>query len=254
MQPWEHPIPGLLYKYLHPGRVQVLIDCRVRFSQRSTFDDDHELQPDYAAFGTEDEIRKFIYEKGFESDPMIATDTLARLIAEEPRLQARATEAAQGNMRSPDEFGVFCLTEVADCEQMWREYADNRRGFVIAFSTTDAGFEQLKTPGLIGKVSYSDERYGTFLGTMEAEGAAIFFRKQMKYAFEREWRSIRALQRLEPHPDGIFLSSFDPASVHEIIVRSDCAVGTKLRQLTDTDARYQHVQIRVLGEQAARRG
>jgi hypothetical protein len=36
------------FKYLPPERFHVLTDCRVRFSQRTAFEDDHELQPDYA--------------------------------------------------------------------------------------------------------------------------------------------------------------------------------------------------------------
>jgi hypothetical protein len=35
------------------------------------------------------------------------------------------------------------------------------------------------------------------------------FRKRMKYAFEREWSSLRLLRRLEAHEGGIFLSPFD---------------------------------------------
>lgn len=60
MYPWEHPIPPVLYKYLPPKRLHVLKDCRVRFSQRTAFPDDHELSPDYLHFGTEKEIWEFV--------------------------------------------------------------------------------------------------------------------------------------------------------------------------------------------------
>jgi hypothetical protein len=56
MRPWEHAPPPFLYKYLCPERLDVLTDCRIRFSQRTAFKDDHELQQDYATFGNEDEI------------------------------------------------------------------------------------------------------------------------------------------------------------------------------------------------------
>lgn len=59
-------------------------------------------------------------------------------------------------MRSPDEYGVLCLTEAADSDNMWRDYANNSRGFVIGFNTGHAGFELLKAPGHFGNVAYSD--------------------------------------------------------------------------------------------------
>jgi hypothetical protein len=149
-------------------------------------------------------------------------------------------------MKSLNEFGVFCLTESADSAQMWIEYADDGKGFVVAFDTTQTGFAQLNSPGKLGKVFYSDEPYGTYLGMLENEGVSFFFRKRMQYAFEREWRSIRALKRLERHPSDIFLSAFDPGSVHEIIIRPGCAVEKQLREIVATNARYIHSRVTVL--------
>src|SRR5438094_9356899 len=65
MKPWEHPVPPVLYKYLPPERLHVLSDRRVRFSQRTVFEDDHELQPDYAIFGTASEIWRYAISIGF---------------------------------------------------------------------------------------------------------------------------------------------------------------------------------------------
>jgi len=65
MLPWEYAVPPVLYKYRPPERLDVLTDCRVRFSHRSAFEDDHELQPDYAIFGTESEIWRYALSIGF---------------------------------------------------------------------------------------------------------------------------------------------------------------------------------------------
>jgi DUF2971 family protein len=243
VQPWEHPLPPVLYKYMPPERVHVLSDCRVRFSQRIAFDDEHELQPEYATFGTLGEIWRFVIGKGIELDPRMPANILVQLIAQSPRSQALAIQTAQKNIKSIDELGVFCLTEAANCDRMWDEYADGGRGFVIGFNTAHAGFGQLKVPGHIGKVSYSDEPFGSFLGTIEAGDVGGLFRKRLRYMHESEWRSIRFLRRLEPHPGGIFLSPFDPASVCAIIIRPECSVQVELRRLVATDERYQHVQI-----------
>jgi hypothetical protein len=108
-------------------------------------------------------------------------------------------------MRSPDEFGVLCLTEQPDSQRMWTEYADSGRGFVVGFDTSHAEFTQLTKLGRIGLVCYSDEPFGSFLGTF-SDIAATFFRKRMKYEFEREWRSIRAIRHLEQRSGTVFLS------------------------------------------------
>jgi len=165
-------------------------------------------------------------------------------MATDPKAQKLGIEGMKNNVRARDEVGIFCLTEDADCDQMWTEYAGNGTGFVVGFDTAHAGFERLKTPGRLGKVSYSDEPFGSALGSLFNDDAiGSFFRKRMKYTFELEWRSIRFLHRLERCAGGVFLSSFDPASVREIILRSTCAVETDLRQLVAADERYRHVNI-----------
>jgi hypothetical protein len=114
----------------------------------------------------------------------------------------------------------------------------------FAFDTTHAGFERLTTPGRLGKVSYSDEPFGSAIGSLFNDDAIeSFFRKRMKYEFEREWRSIRFLHRLERCAGAVFLSDFDPASVREVIIPSACAVEADLRQLVASDERYRHVNI-----------
>ena len=246
MYPWEHLVPPLLYKYLHPDRFHVLTGCKVRFSQRRVFDDDHELQPEYVDFGTADEIRRYLaLDTGFKLDPRLETDAFIRVFSGSRELQERAREIAQGAMKSPDEFGVFCLTDAPDSEQMWREYADDGRGFVVTFDTAHPGFRLLTAPGHLGKVDYSDKPFGTFLGTFFSEGAGVFFRKRMKYSFESEWRSIRGLHRLEHCPSDVYLSQFDPQCVKKIIMRPACSTETKVRHFLAVDARYHHVKLEV---------
>ena len=248
MKPWEHLVPPVLYKYLPPERLHVLNDCRVRFSQRTVFEDDHELQPDYAIFGTASEIWRYAISTGFPVERGgLTASVIVTALAGSPRAQKIRIESLQKNIRVRDELGIFCLTEATDCDQMWTEYADKGRGFIIGFDTAHPGFEQLKGRGHLGKVSYSDEPIGSALGSLWNDDAVgALFRKRMKYAFEREWRSIRMLKRLEHSGGGVFLSAFDPASVCEIIIRPDCTVEASLRQLVGEDPRYKHVQIHQL--------
>lgn len=245
MLPWEHALPPVVYKYLAPELFFVLSKASVRFSQRSVFPDDHELQPGFAIFGTQDEIWRYAISIGFrlERDGVPAAIVVAGM-AESPTAQRLGIQSVMKNTHAIDEVGVFCVTEAADCDQMWKEYARNGTGFAIGFDPAHVAFDQLKGRGRFGKVSYSDEPIGSALGCLfNEEGIGALYRKRMNYGFEREWRIIRLLTRLESHDDGIFLSSFDPASVREIIIRPECIVETEIRQLVDTEKRYQHVKI-----------
>ena len=224
----------------------MLTDCKVRFSQRTAFDDDHELQPQYVNFGTEGEVRRYLaLDTGFKADPRVGLDAFIRLFASSPELQERAQKIAQGAMKSPDEFGVFCLTDAPDSERMWREYADNGRGCVIGFETAHPGFSLLTSPGHLGRVDYSDKPFGTFLGTFFSEGAGVFFRKRMKYSFEQEWRSIRGLRRLEHCAGDVYLSRFDPQCIKQITIRPGCSIELKLRHFLAVDARYRHARLEI---------
>jgi hypothetical protein len=247
MKPCDYPVPATLYKYFPPERTHLLQDGRVRFSQRTVFADDHELQPDFASFGTEGEILRFVLLGRFLFDTGgLPLNVIVRLIAENPKHQANALAVAVQNTKSIDRIGVFCLTEANDREQMWSEYAAEGTGFVFAFDTTHPDFRQwVSNPGRLGKVEYSDQPFGSFLGAMENEGAGTLFRKRMRYSFEAEWRSIRMLHRLERRGLDVYLGAFSPASVREIIIRPTCAVEEQLRQVVENDARYRHVPISV---------
>src|SRR2546430_366481 len=116
--PWDYEVPTVLYKYLPPERFNVLTDCRFRFSQRAIFDDKRELEPEVAAFGTEEEIRKFI-ERGPEADfPKFLKDVTVKSILSKPGEQKRLAEFAQKHMQSPNEFGVFCMSESGNTRRM----------------------------------------------------------------------------------------------------------------------------------------
>ncbi len=237
-----HQVPPTLYKYLRPERLDVLRSYRVRFSPRDAFEDDHELLPEYATFGNAGQIWRFIISKGLKLPPPIPPNMLVQLFTESPKAQKSAVEVAVGNISVFNQMGIFCLTEVCDCEQMWNEYAAGG-GFVIGFDTAHSSFAELKTPGAFGKVCYRDAALESFLGMIESDYQAPLFRKRMKYAFEREWRSLRLFKDLQRHADGVFLAQFDPACLSQIIVRPDCAVRGELDELLTNDYRYAHIKL-----------
>jgi len=63
---------------LHGSRHGILAPGgRVRFSQRTAFEDDRELQPEYAIFGTASEIWRYAISTGF---PLSRSGLPARVI------------------------------------------------------------------------------------------------------------------------------------------------------------------------------
>jgi hypothetical protein len=242
---FDQPIPQTLYKYCRPERVHVLRDCSVRFSQRTVFEDKRELRPDVAAFGTEEEMRAYMrFNPYYRAMPTWLIHAIVHRMLTGAGWQAGIARIAQSNVKASDEFAVFCLCEQSNSDEMWQSYAATA-GFVIAFDTTHATFDSLKNPGKLGRITYSDEPLGTFLGSY---GPEAFFRKRNSYAFEREWRILRAIHRLERRGehDGlpVFVSQFDPNCVSEILVRPECSVERELSELVATDGRYGHVAIR----------
>lgn len=245
--PWEaHPIPARLYKYLRPERIGDLTKCLIRFSQRKVFEDTFELLPEVSKFGTADEIRTFM-----EIDPVLSTrplwlrNAVIARIKLDPAFEAQLISQTKGWLTSPDEFAVLCLSEHHNTERMWEEYADHRRGFVIAIDTAHPKFDLLRQPGRLGKVEYSDEPIASFLS---AYGPNALFRKRTQYNFESEWRSIRHVKRFHNviSADGalpIYLGAFDPSCIREIFIRNECAVEWELRHLVAIDARYRHVPV-----------
>jgi hypothetical protein len=242
---FEQAVPQMLYKYCRAERVHVLRDRCVRFSQREVFEDERELRPEVAAFGTEEEIRAFLaFNPWGQRLPAWLREAVVTRILTAPGWQQRALESAQSGFTASDEFAVFCLCEQPNSVEMWKAYA-GATGFVLAFDTTHPAFESLRFPGKLGKITYSDEPLGTFIGSY---GPDAFFRKRLKYSFECEWRIIRAIHRLEDkgERDGhrIFVSQFDPACVREVLLWPESTVEQDLREVLATDRGYAHAALR----------
>lgn len=118
---------------------------------------------------------------------------------------------------------------------------------VVAFDTAHPTFIQLRSPGRIGKVEYTDEPVPDFLTRY---GMNAYFQKRTQYEFEAEWRSIRGFSRFQPEnirrpKDAlpIYLAPFDPACIAAIFIKPECTVEWELRTLASVDVRYRHVRI-----------
>ena len=247
--PWDkYPVPPTLYKYLRPERFEDLTKCLIRFSQRQVFEDEFELKPEVKCFGTPDEIAKYMEH---EQVPVEIRESVSKGFLERPE---RFIELASSHLTAPDEYGVLCLTESPGSDRMWKEYANNGEGFVVAFDTSIPEFESLRKPGRLGKVEYSDEPFSSFLTTY---GPNTFFRKRTQYQFEAEWRRLRALKRfshvMRPKMGlPIYLAPLNPKYICEILIRTSCSVEWQLRSLVSIDARYRHVPVNFIKTHSAK--
>jgi hypothetical protein len=250
VRPWQKAPPPVLYKYYPPERFHVLTDCMVRFSQREVFDDQHDLRPEVANFGTADEMRVFM-----GIDPVLARyppalkEAVIAHVLNTPGREQELIRQTQQWMTAPEEFAVFCLCGNSLSRRMWTRYAGNGKGFVVAFDTRHPTFALLRSPGLIGEVDYSDTPISSFLGKY---GASAFFRKRMPYAFEAEWRSVRALTRFrgvvnQGSGPPVCLARFDPACIARMLILNECSLEWELRTLVAVDARYRHAGVTLIG-------
>jgi hypothetical protein len=241
--------PELLVVCFACGSTHVCLDCSPRISQREVFDDQRDLRPEVANFGTAEEMRAFM-----DIDPVLAChpqalkEAVIRHVLNTPGREEELIRQTQRWLTAPEQFAVFCLCENSLSRRMWNLYASNGQGFVVTFDTRHPTFRLLKSPGLIGGVEYSDEPIPSFLSRY---GASAFFRKRTRYNFEAEWRSVRALSRFKNviNPEegpAIYLANFNPACIKGILVLGECAVEWEIRTLTAVDARYQHTAVTLL--------
>ena len=249
IHPWQRPLPPVLYKYYPPERFHVLTDCMVRFSQREVFDDQLDLRPEVENLGTADEMRTFMdIDPVLTRHPLWLKEAVIAHVLNTPGREQKLIRQTQEWLTAPEEFAVFCLCENSLSRRMWSQYAGNGEGFVVAFDTRKPAFTLLRNPGLIGGVEYSDAPISSFLGKY---GASSFFRKRMRYAFEVEWRSVRALTRFNDviksgSGPTIYLARFNPACVAGILISDDCSVEWELRTLAAVDARYKHAAVTLI--------
>jgi hypothetical protein len=186
-----------------------------------------------------------------EADPVLncrpeaLREAVIRHVLQTPGREAELVRQTQAQLTVPEEFVVFCPCENSTSCRMWNRYAQDGRGFVIEFNTLHPGFALLRTPGIVGKVEYSDAPIPSFLS---AYGVSAFFQKREQYRYEAEWRSIRAKGRFKniirpENGPAIYLSPFSPACVKEILILHECSVEWELRTLAAVDARYRHVAV-----------
>jgi hypothetical protein len=193
-------IPDILYKYVAPERIDVLLKKRIRFTQACFLNDPFEFSPgapiaEGAGLGH--------FERG------IASKRSAQFLA-----KSRIC-------------GVLSLTENNTSIPMWAHYAAAHTGLAIGFDTSSGMFKQAIADRKLQKVQYQTERVSLTRGLRGRPYVgpdAILLIKSTDWEYEREWRW---LERGDPHeyaevvstPNGdLFLRPLSPRCIRQVIL------------------------------------
>ena len=187
--------PSILYKYLPPSRVDVLLRKRIRFSPPEDLNDPFESRPVVRADSTSTEEGSVS-----ESDDKDLADRKARWWND--RAHRVGTEIVRNRVNGL--FGVLSLSADPVQPVMWAHYADNFRGFLLGLDTGHEWFYGEEPGGEVThglyRVQYAIDRPTVFVGP---DGVTYpddlldptLLRKSKSWEFEQEWRCIELRAR-----------------------------------------------------------
>jgi hypothetical protein len=208
----------LVYKYLHPDRIDVLKNGVIRFTQASALNDPFESRPILGGF--RESIEKAVRNA---SGGILTPDTLYTI------QEAISETFGRLNEDNPSGLVFLSLTKNRNNLLMWSHYCDTFRGFVVGFDADDPFFcvERRGSKSVLECVVYSasrpnlpalDEDIEEFLRNKRS-----IMTKSHHWAYEEELRmcaSAMAADVTKPGCDGqaIYLFKFPAESVKEIIL------------------------------------
>jgi hypothetical protein len=206
-------IPNLLYKYVSPKRIDVLINKRIRFTKPCFLNDPFEFRP-----GMPEAPGHF-----------------------EAKIAKKREAACEDESRNSC---ILSLAERRDLIPMWAHYADEHRGFVIGFDTGSAFFSQAIADRKLRPVRYQQERVSLTRGLLPDQPSvkpdAIFRTKSLDWAYEQEWRWVECCDPSQP----IYLRPIPSDSIREVVLgyRIDPKTAEAILALKSI-ADYEHVRL-----------
>lgn len=234
-----------LYKYLSPSRIDVILNCSIRFTQYGDFNDPFELNPNISRIAEEEEIRKLV-DRDFVQlikDEYAKHPIVSAFISKEAFIQLAEGQRehvkkdvigmeqqvvglllAMLQKITNSVLGVLSLSEIRNHELMWSHYANEHKGYVIGFNSEHQFFNQKKIDvdelRHLRKIDYREKP--PVINLMNTSGAELFFVKSLKWEYESEWRMLMPLadssKVIEKQPYPIHLFGFPVESVNEVIL------------------------------------
>jgi hypothetical protein len=193
--------PSVLYKYVLPERIDVLLQRKIRFTQPCFLNDPFEFRPGM---------------------PTAGPDGLAPFEAK------IATQREEGYREKSRLFGVLSLTSKRDSIPMWTHYAASHKGFAIGFDTGSGLFQQAISDSKLRPVQYQQDRISLTRGLEDRPWVhpdTILFTKSRDWEYEQEWRWLECCDpsdyaELVAGSTGelLFLRRIPPESIRQIVL------------------------------------
>lgn len=208
----------IVYKYVHPDRIDVLENGLIRFTQPAALNDPFDLRPSLREF------RRFFdrLHRSSPGEPPTADD----LNQTQQFISQTFDQLHESNSR---DLVFLSLTKNRNNLLMWSHYCDCHRGFVIGFESRNPffGVPQSGIKSVLRDVSYSRSR--PVFPTRDQDIDRFFkqnisvLTKSHHWKYEEELRmcaSQSAASETKQGPDGqpIYLFKFPPDAVSEVIL------------------------------------
>jgi len=208
----------IVFKYLHPDRIDVLKNGLIRFTQPAALNDPFEVRPNLR------KLRRFFENLHRNAEGVIPT-------ADDLRGTQQAISDTFGRMNEDNssELVFLSLSKKRNNLLMWSHYCDCHRGFVIGFEAANPFFAN-STNGVksvLRAVTYS--RYRPVMPAPDQD-PETFLRKNTNvltkshhWKYEEELRMCanpRSANDVQPGPGGqpIYLFTFPQESLAEVIL------------------------------------
>jgi len=262
----------ILYKYLSSERVDVLLNCKIRYTQLGDFNDPYELNPNIDRLAGKEELVKLTKEnlpklvnEEYDKNPIVHTliskanfleliksreDILVQFITNFQPIISNLMPTILQNAFNLN-IGALSLSEDPKNDLMWSHYAEDHRGYLLGFDSTHPYFNEKITPSdelrHLRKIIYTKER--PKINLMKTNGVELFLTKGMNWQYELEWRIMRpfrdAIEVIERMPYPIYLFNFPPSAISEIILGFRMSEEKKkiIRGKLIDDSNYSHIKL-----------
>src|SRR5258705_4847435 len=142
-------------------------------------------------------------------------------------------------------IGIFSLTEDPAHPVMWSHYAGQHFGIVVEFDETHSWFNEKVTPidelRHLQRVAYIENPHPRTL--TQLNGIDVLYTKNAHWAYEREWRIIRALKDGVEVSPGIICFDVPPNAIRSIIFgcRTTSTLEHEIRTSVAANSALSHI-------------
>lgn len=276
-------LPGRLYKYVPAARIDILQNLNIRFTQPSALNDPFEFNLLFTESISTQELRNFYSTMDFDEVRKQAIEDLPdyqrAIFNNLPKESVnRFLETFLSNIIYSSELdkihqqhivthtkkiknyiwaafnktiGILSLTTDPASPPMWASYAENSKGFVIEFDTSNVFFHRRRSKSdefyHLREVIYEDRAAS---GTMSETNSDIFVHKSRSWEYEKEWRILLPLETSESKfkttdGDEIFLFDYPASAVTKIVFGLNTTEHTVklIKQIVAQSEAYAHIEF-----------